>query len=291
MGHPVEAAYAYLREPYGTTAGRSFPHTGDDWSRRMKNGQPIQAQPKILAVYSGTVIDSSYHAQAGNRIVILYWYGGFGVYAHNARNRVATGAKVTEGQHIADMGATGKVTGPHLHYSQYTSRSRALSGIVQYWQGVKWASVDAWATASGLQRPDYRARSKADNKIEEEDDMYDSNAKAVADATLKIVGDMMGRVKTLNIDVEDLKAKVSALEANDGSHRSTLNRIETNVAINKWALTSEVGVRSMLANLSNAISEIEIEGAAVLGKVTLADGEEAKIAKAVADEQYRRQAE
>lgn len=36
---------------------------------------------------------------------------------HNSMNRVSVGQRVTEGQHIADVGATGtQVTGPHVHY-------------------------------------------------------------------------------------------------------------------------------------------------------------------------------
>ncbi len=44
---------------------------------------------------------------------------GFGYltrYAHASRLHVRTGDRVERGEHIADVGATGLVSGPHLHY-------------------------------------------------------------------------------------------------------------------------------------------------------------------------------
>jgi murein DD-endopeptidase MepM/ murein hydrolase activator NlpD len=159
MAIPVDERYCYLIEPFGTTSGRQFPHTGDDWARKKVGGNPIQEQPDIYAVYSGTVIAAGWDREAGNRTVIHYWFGRFGVYGHQAKILVTVGQAVTEGERIGLLGGTGIASGPHLHYSQYTDQARALSGIVRYWQGVKWASVDQWAAASGLIRPDYTSKS------------------------------------------------------------------------------------------------------------------------------------
>ena len=38
------------------------------------------------------------------------------VYAHNRKNLTKEGQRVTQGQVIAEVGSTGRVTGPHLHF-------------------------------------------------------------------------------------------------------------------------------------------------------------------------------
>ena len=40
----------------------------------------------------------------------------FTAYAHNQKNLVVAGQQVKAGQHIANVGATGRATGAHLHF-------------------------------------------------------------------------------------------------------------------------------------------------------------------------------
>ena len=49
-------------------------------------------------------------------IVIAHSDDIFTVYAHNRTNKVDKGDKVKKGEFIAEIGNTGRSTGPHLHF-------------------------------------------------------------------------------------------------------------------------------------------------------------------------------
>ena len=49
-------------------------------------------------------------------MVVIKGKGVLTVYAHNKKNRVRVGERVGKGKHIADLGSTGRSTGPHLHF-------------------------------------------------------------------------------------------------------------------------------------------------------------------------------
>ena len=90
-----------------TTATVPKNHTGTDIA--AKSGT------KIVSATDGTVILSSSKGDYGkhlkiqiNDIII--------VYAHCKKLYVKEGDKVSQGQEIAEVGATGNVTGPHLHF-------------------------------------------------------------------------------------------------------------------------------------------------------------------------------
>lgn len=88
--------------------GRSF-HEGIDLA--APSGTPLYAAHDGTVVYSGRGL-SGY----GNLIVLRASQGLMTVYAHNRRNRVKAGQIVKRGTHIADVGATGRATGPHVHF-------------------------------------------------------------------------------------------------------------------------------------------------------------------------------
>lgn len=93
------------------TAAQEF-HNGID----LVNGNP---NTPIFASADGEVIvagDASYFDWYGNWTVIKHADGMFTGYAHQSRVDVSIGQKVTAGQQIGLMGATGPVTGPHLHF-------------------------------------------------------------------------------------------------------------------------------------------------------------------------------
>jgi len=70
----------------------------------------------IFAAEAGYVRFEGWNASFGNFIIIDHAGGYSTLYAHNNRNRVTTGQRVTRGQHIGDVGTTGRSTGNHLHF-------------------------------------------------------------------------------------------------------------------------------------------------------------------------------
>jgi murein DD-endopeptidase MepM/ murein hydrolase activator NlpD len=70
----------------------------------------------IHAAGDGTVIFSGRLHGYGNAIILRHLDGYVTVYGHNQRNLVFRGAHVTRGQAIAELGATGRATGPNLHF-------------------------------------------------------------------------------------------------------------------------------------------------------------------------------
>ena len=87
--------------------GESF-HDGIDIS--AAEGSPVRA------VENGEVMYSDQLRGYGNIIIIRHPGGIISVYAHNHSNRVAEGQKVAQGETIAEVGSTGRVSAPHLHF-------------------------------------------------------------------------------------------------------------------------------------------------------------------------------
>jgi murein DD-endopeptidase MepM/ murein hydrolase activator NlpD len=96
-------------------------------SQRVLNGQPRQphfgldvAGPvgtPIVAALAGRVTLAAEFHFFGQLLVLDHGHGVNTLYAHLSRMLVREGQEVAQGAPIAEMGATGRVTGPHLHFS------------------------------------------------------------------------------------------------------------------------------------------------------------------------------
>lgn len=84
-------------------------HEGVDL--RAEIGTPVFASDSGVVVYAGRKIRGY-----GKMIVIKHGKGLSTVYAHNSQVYVKKGQRMRKGQKIALSGATGRVSGPHLHY-------------------------------------------------------------------------------------------------------------------------------------------------------------------------------
>jgi TP901 family phage tail tape measure protein len=83
-------------------------HTGDDYA--TPTGTPIHA------ALGGKVMSTAWGGAYGNLTKIAVGPGIETWYAHQSAFGVKPGQRVTEGQVIGKTGATGNVTGPHLHF-------------------------------------------------------------------------------------------------------------------------------------------------------------------------------
>lgn len=98
----------------------SFGRRRDPMTRQwlMHKGLDLGGQTgmPIVAPADGVVIFTGRRGGYGLTVVVDHGYGMQTHYAHLHRYRVRTGQRVRRGELIADMGSTGKSTGPHLHY-------------------------------------------------------------------------------------------------------------------------------------------------------------------------------
>ena len=97
----------------GFGSGRTF--NGAVTSRHMGTDYAGAVGAPVRAVNRGVVrlVDAFY--LGGNVVYIDHGEGLVTAYLHLSRQRVAEGDTVTRGQIIGNVGATGRVTGPHLH--------------------------------------------------------------------------------------------------------------------------------------------------------------------------------
>jgi murein DD-endopeptidase MepM/ murein hydrolase activator NlpD len=71
----------------------------------------------VVASGKGVVLETGFKADLGKYIKIKHSYGFESIYGHLNAINVKKGQKVNKNQLIGKVGATGKVTGPHLHYT------------------------------------------------------------------------------------------------------------------------------------------------------------------------------
>lgn len=95
---------------------RKKPHTGVDL--RGKTGTPVKAPAR------GRVLLAGFHFFAGGSIYLDHGQGLISMYFHLSAIDVKAGQMLERGQIIGRVGATGRVTGPHLHYGIYLAGAR-----------------------------------------------------------------------------------------------------------------------------------------------------------------------
>ena len=104
----------------GVVGGRNFGH------RRVFNGQPraphggadlrAATGTPIMAANRGRIVLAEELFFSGNAVFVDHGLGLYSVYLHLSRIDVAPGQIIERGQVVGLAGATGRVTGPHLHW-------------------------------------------------------------------------------------------------------------------------------------------------------------------------------
>jgi murein DD-endopeptidase MepM/ murein hydrolase activator NlpD len=95
-----------ITSPFGRRWGRA--HTGVDIDAGA--GSPV------IAAQSGTITLAGWKTGYGNTVIIDHGQGISTLYAHQSKLFVHTGELVTQGERLGNVGSTGNVTAPHLHY-------------------------------------------------------------------------------------------------------------------------------------------------------------------------------
>ena len=103
--NPIKGTYISSR--YGDTSGRSSGHKGLDIA--------APTGTTILACGDGTVKLAGWYYGYGYLVIIDHGNGVETYYGHCSKLYVSKGDKVSAGDKIAAVGATGQATGPHLH--------------------------------------------------------------------------------------------------------------------------------------------------------------------------------
>ena len=108
---PVKNSYRFT-SPFGY---RRDPKTG---GRRLHKGVDFAGPvgTPLYATADGTVVHAGWSSGYGRLVKIQHEFGIETRYAHMSRLNVKVGQRVSRGTRIGDMGASGRVTGPHLHY-------------------------------------------------------------------------------------------------------------------------------------------------------------------------------
>ncbi|MFG2333672.1 M23 family metallopeptidase [Streptomyces sp. NPDC048604] len=117
----LAASYSLPTSSYTITS--EYGQAGSMWSSGYHTGLDFAAPTgtPVKAVHGGTIKSAGWSGSYGYRIVLELEDGTEVWYAHLSSMTVSAGQTVTTGDTIGRVGATGNVTGPHLHLEVHTA--------------------------------------------------------------------------------------------------------------------------------------------------------------------------
>jgi murein DD-endopeptidase MepM/ murein hydrolase activator NlpD len=121
----AKLAKQYTLPTSSYTISSTFGQAGPYWSSGHHTGLDFAAPTgtPIKAVHSGTITEAGWNGSYGYKTVLTLDDGTEVWYAHQSSIGVSVGQKVSTGDVIGRVGATGNVTGAHLHLEVHTGGS------------------------------------------------------------------------------------------------------------------------------------------------------------------------
>ncbi len=131
LGFPLSGGKSLMTQDYGSTSFAQYGYRGK-WHNGVDLRSPVGTS--IMAADSGTVVATGdqdkycYRGAYGRFIVIQHANGLTTLYAHLSKIAVTKGDTVSRGQTIGYVGSTGYATGPHLHFTVFSSPTFSMGG-------------------------------------------------------------------------------------------------------------------------------------------------------------------
>jgi murein DD-endopeptidase MepM/ murein hydrolase activator NlpD len=131
LGFPLSGGKSLMTQDYGSTSFAQYGYRGK-WHNGVDLRSPVGTS--IMAADSGTVVATGdqdkycYRGAYGRFIVIQHANGLTTLYAHLSKIAVSKGDTVSRGQTIGYVGSTGYATGPHLHFTVFSSPTFSMGG-------------------------------------------------------------------------------------------------------------------------------------------------------------------
>jgi murein DD-endopeptidase MepM/ murein hydrolase activator NlpD len=120
----TESASGWMK-PVGSSVSTPYHATSSLWSSGYHTGADFVAATgtPVHAVGPATVVQAGWGGSYGNNVILRMPDGMYVLYGHLSSIAVSAGQTVSAGQRLGLSGATGNVTGPHLHFEVRTTQS------------------------------------------------------------------------------------------------------------------------------------------------------------------------
>lgn len=114
--NPITSGVAFLSYPGKDRTVTS--NYGKRWGNEHHSGVDLAGKTgdRIEASFTGKVKYSGWMNGYGNVVILDHGKGIETLYAHASKLTCATGQRVNKGDKIAEVGSTGRSTGPHIHF-------------------------------------------------------------------------------------------------------------------------------------------------------------------------------